>query len=371
MGPSSPVAPLLQRRQTSVGGRFDFFVCFELKRPVKGLPKQSEAAYSSPDQIQASSRMCLFFVVARKRQLLGKHGAVWRHTFASLNEQHRQKGSHMSTHDTQLAFIGGGNMASAIIGGCVRNGIAGERILVIDPNPTNIQALTSTWGVRGVTDAGDASEGLKAANVVVWAVKPQIFKEVALADQAFFSPQALHLSVAAGVTCASIRHWLQSDKIVRAMPNTPALVGAGATALYAMPSVSEGDKALVSSILEATGLVLWVDGEQLLEAVTAVSGSGPAYVFYWLEAMVQAGTELGLDPDTAKRLATATFKGAALLADQSEDTPGVLRERVTSKGGTTFEALEVMRAGDVGPTIEKAMAACARRAREMGDAFGA
>ncbi len=278
---------------------------------------------------------------------------------------------HMSTNGTHLAFIGGGNMAGAIIGGCVRNGVAGEHILVIDPNSTSIETLKSAWGVRGATDARDVSEDLKSAAVVVWAIKPQIFKEVALADQAYFGTSALHLSVAAGITCASIQAWLRSDNIVRAMPNTPALVGAGATALYAMPSVSDEGKTRVGEILKATGLVLWVDREELLEAVTAVSGSGPAYVFYWLEAMVHAGTELGLDADTAKRLAIATFKGAAHLAEQSADTPGTLRERVTSKGGTTFEALEVMRAGHVGPTIEQAMTACARRAREMGEAFGA
>lgn len=277
----------------------------------------------------------------------------------------------MSKENIQLAFIGGGNMAGAIIGGCVRNGIRGDQILVVDPNAANIQSLVETWGVRGSTDAAEAATGLQAATLVVWAVKPQVFKEVALADQPFFSPQALHLSVAAGVTCASISDWLQSENIVRAMPNTPALVGAGATALFAMPSVSSIDKSLVGTVLESTGLILWVDHETLLEAVTAVSGSGPAYVFYWLEAMVHAGTSLGLDPETAKRLATATFKGAALLAEQSEDPPGVLRDRVTSKGGTTFEALEVMRASGVGPAIEQAMGACARRARELGEEFGA
>ena len=257
-------------------------------------------------------------------------------------------------------------MASAIIGGCVKHGVAGDQILAIDPNADQLAKLRETWGVRGATEANDE---LKSADLVVWAVKPQVFKSVALNNSPFCGEQALHLSVAAGVTCTSLASCLGSSRWVRAMPNTPALVGAGATALFALPEVSVAERTLVADLLASTGLVLWVDDEALLEAVTAVSGSGPAYVFYWLEAMLAGGADLGLDPAAAKQLAIATLKGAALLAEQSEESPATLRERVTSKGGATHEALEVMRAGQVDATIQKAMHACAQRARELGAAF--
>ena len=266
-----------------------------------------------------------------------------------------------------IAFIGGGNMASAILGGCIANGLPAANVTVVDPNASQRDALTSRWPIHALAQASD---DLQAADIVIWAVKPQVLKEVALATQPHTRASALHLSVAAGVTSQSLATWLRSDNIVRAMPNTPALVGAGATALYAREGVAATDQQKVTALLEATGVVLWVPKESDLEGVTAVSGSGPAYVFYWLEAMVQAGVELGLSEQTAKQLAIATFQGAAKLADSSPESPGVLRERVTSKGGTTFEALESMRGDQVGEAIVKAMHACARRARELGEEFG-
>ena len=266
-----------------------------------------------------------------------------------------------------VAFIGGGNMASAILGGCIAQGLPANQVCVVDPNEEQRAALNARWAVQVLAQA-DAS--LHAADIVIWAVKPQALQAVVKSTRIHTRADALHLSVAAGVTSDSLARWLSSDNIVRAMPNTPALVGAGATALYARQGVCEADKDKVGALLESTGLVLWVPREVDLEGVTAVSGSGPAYVFYWLEAMVQAGVELGLDEDTAKQLAIATFQGAAQLAASSPDSPGVLRDRVTSKGGTTFEALEVMRAQQVGPSIVQAMHACAHRARELGEEFG-
>jgi pyrroline-5-carboxylate reductase len=272
-----------------------------------------------------------------------------------------------ASHHPHIAFIGGGNMASAILGGCISHGLPPSHVWVVDPNADQRTSLSQRWAVH-VLDA--ACDSLQEADIVIWAVKPQALKDVVCSTRPYTRGDALHLSVAAGVTSDSLSQWLASENIVRAMPNTPALVGAGATALFARDGVSETGKTMVTALLESTGLVLWVPKEVDLEAVTAVSGSGPAYVFYWLEAMVQGGVALGLSESTAQQLAIATFRGAAKLAASSEETPGVLRDRVTSKGGTTFEALEVMRSEGVAPAVIKAMHACARRARELGQEYG-
>ncbi|MEN9904718.1 MAG: hypothetical protein RLZZ555_1283 [Pseudomonadota bacterium] len=272
-----------------------------------------------------------------------------------------------SIASTRIAFIGGGNMASAIIGGLIQQGLEGDRITVVEPVAEQRARLQSQLGVR--TEA-TADAALQGSELVVWAVKPQVFKQVAL-DCAAHVAGALHLSVAAGIRSDSMAAWLGSERIVRAMPNTPALVGQGMTGLYARAAVDVADRRLVDAVVGTTGQFLWVEREVDLDAVTALSGSGPAYVFYFLEAMRQAGTEMGLDAETATRLAIGTFAGAARLAQDSSEPPEVLRERVTSKGGTTYAALCSLEGSGVKASFVKALHAACDRARELGDEFGA
>ncbi|MDD2727730.1 pyrroline-5-carboxylate reductase [Malikia sp.] len=268
---------------------------------------------------------------------------------------------------TRIAFIGGGNMASAIIGGLIQQGLDGDRITVVEPLPEQRARLQAQFGVRTEAAAGPALQG---SDLVVWAVKPQVFKQVAR-DCAAQVAGALHLSVAAGIRSDSIAAWLGSERIVRAMPNTPALVGQGMTGLYARAAVEAADRALIDAVIGTTGQFLWVRQEADLDAVTALSGSGPAYVFYFLEAMRQAGTEMGLDAETATRLAIGTFAGAARLARDASEPPEVLRERVTSKGGTTYAALCSLEDSGVKASFVKALHAAGQRAKELGDEFGA
>ena len=269
-----------------------------------------------------------------------------------------------------IAFIGGGNMASAIAGGLVQHGVSPAQLIVVEPFEATRDALKASHGIAALPAATDA---LAAADLVIWAVKPQVFAEAAQ-PVAPFTNNALHLSVAAGIPTDAIARWLGTERIVRAMPNTPALVGLGMTALFARNSAKGGanaaDRALVERVLAGTGQTLWVSDESQLNAVTALSGSGPAYVFYFLEAMQQAGQNMGLPADQALQLAIGTFAGAAELAKRSPETPAVLRERVTSKGGTTFAALESMRADQVAEHFIAAMKAAEVRSQELGDEFG-
>ncbi|WP_326535667.1 pyrroline-5-carboxylate reductase [Pseudorhodoferax sp.] len=271
-----------------------------------------------------------------------------------------------TTLDTTIAFIGGGNMASAIIGGLVRQGLPAARVRVVEPFAETRAKLLADHGVQALEQAGPA---LADAGLVVWAVKPQVFAEAAAPVRAH-AASALHLSVAAGIRSDSIARWLGSERIVRAMPNTPALVGLGMTGLFARDAVSAADRAQVEQVIATTGAALWVEQEAHLDAVTALSGSGPAYVFYFLEAMVQAGTSMGLSAAQAQQLAIGTFAGAAELARRSDEPLATLRQRVTSKGGTTYAAITSMQDAGVGPAFERAMQAAERRARELGDEFG-
>ncbi|WP_290877183.1 pyrroline-5-carboxylate reductase [Aquabacterium sp.] len=277
----------------------------------------------------------------------------------------------MSTTDTSstsidIAFIGGGNMATAIIGGLLRQGRAAASILVIDPVPSQRERLSDTLGV--VTAEGP-TEALRSARTVVWAVKPQQFKDAASA-YAPLTAQALHYSVMAGLRSEDIARLIGTPRVVRAMPNTPALVGQGMTGLYARPEVNAEERAAVQAMVEPTGQWLWLDAEVQLDAVTAISGSGPAYVFYFIESMMQAAQDMGLSAEQGKQLAVATFGGATALAAQSPDTPAVLREKVTSKGGTTYAALSSMEAAGVKAAFVAAMRAAEQRAGELGDEFG-
>ena len=267
----------------------------------------------------------------------------------------------------QIAFIGGGNMASAIMGGLIKRGLAPGQIQVVEPFAEQAAKLQSQFGVRVMAGA---QASLGSAALVVWAVKPQVFRQAA-AEVRTHTPAALHLSVAAGIRSDSIARWLGSERVVRAMPNTPALIGLGITALLARPAVTAADRLIVEAVVQTTGEHLWLAQEEQLDAVTALSGSGPAYVFYFMEAMVEAGIEMGLDAAQARQLALATFVGASALAQASSEPLATLRERVTSKGGTTYAALTAMQSSGLKPQFKAAMQAARQRAAELGAEFGA
>ncbi len=272
----------------------------------------------------------------------------------------------MAQDSGRIAFIGGGNMASAIIGGLIQQGLPAAQVTVVEPFAPARQNLRSQFGIAADEHAGAA---LAMAGLVVWAVKPQTFKDAAAQARAHVQ-EALHLSVAAGIRSDSIARWLGTDRIVRSMPNTPALVGKGMTALFARDAASADDKQRVEQVIATTGEYLWVEQEAHLDAVTALSGSGPAYVFYFLEAMTKAGAEMGLSAEQARQLAVGTFAGASELARASVDPLELLRERVTSKGGTTYAALTSLESDQVKASFVKALHAARTRAEELGDEFG-
>ena len=267
----------------------------------------------------------------------------------------------------QIAFIGGGNMASAIVGGLMHAGQAPASILIVEPLAEQADRLRSQFGVR-VQPTG--ASGLDSADLVVWAVKPQVFA-LAAAPCAGHIGAALQLSVMAGISSSAIARASGSGRVVRAMPNTPALIGLGMTGLYALPQVSLDERARVEQLLAPTGTTLWVSREQDIDAVTALSGSGPAYVFYFIEAMIQAGTELGLSAEQARTLAQGTFSGASALASRSPESPELLRQRVTSRGGTTQAAISALDQHGVHQAFVAALHAAAQRARELGEEFSA
>lgn len=274
----------------------------------------------------------------------------------------------MTSHSTShtLVFIGGGNMASAIIGGLIQSGRAAQSIVVVDPGQAQRDKLQADFGVRTLA-AADAT--LNEAALVVWAVKPQFF-QAAAAPCAPYIGGALQLSVMAGIRSDAIVAATGATQVVRCMPNTPALVGQGMTGLFAREGVSEAQRADVEAVLAPTGQLLWVQREADLDAVTALSGSGPAYVFYFVEAMMEAATQMGLTAEQGKALALGTFAGATALAAASSDTPAVLRERVTSKGGTTYAALTHLENEGVKARFIAALQAARQRAHELGDEFG-
>ena len=268
------------------------------------------------------------------------------------------------SEQTRLAFIGGGNMAGAVFGGLVRSGWPAEAITVVEPVAEQRERIAVAQPALHLLACADAS--LAAADVVVWAVKPQSFAEAA-APCAGFVSGALQLSVMAGIRSDSIVRATGSERVVRAMPNTPALIGQGIAGLFARAAASAADRATVEAVLAPTGQLLWLEREEQLDAVTALSGSGPAYVFFFIEAMMEAAEQMGLTREQGRTLAQATFAGAAALAMQSDEAPATLRERVTSKGGTTFAALESMRADGIQPAIVRALLAAQQRARELGN----
>jgi pyrroline-5-carboxylate reductase len=265
----------------------------------------------------------------------------------------------------RILFIGGGNMASALIGGLLQQGFRAADIRVVEVSALARERLQQEFGVAAMA----AIDAAISQDVVVLAVKPQQMREVAAALKPYLQGR-LVLSIAAGIRTADLARWLGSGRIVRAMPNTPALLRAGISGLYAAPGASAEDRTAAQRVLEAVGAVVPVEREAQLDGVTAVSGSGPAYVFYFMEALQQAAQELGFSPDQSRRLAQETFSGAAKLAAASEDPVEVLRARVTSKAGTTEAALKSMEAAEVKRRVVEAIHAAARRSKELGDEFG-
>lgn len=265
-----------------------------------------------------------------------------------------------------ICFIGGGNMATALIGGLLAKSLSAAQISVVEINTENRARLQRDFAVRTVEKL---DEGLPGSDVVVLAVKPQQLREVAQQLAPLLQGQLL-LSIAAGIRAQDLARWSGSQLVVRAMPNTPALIQSGITGLYALPTVNSAQRAQAQDILNAVGETLWLDDEAMLDAVTAISGSGPAYVFYLIEALQHAACELGFDNAQARRLSLATFLGASKLAASSNEEASVLRARVTSKNGTTERALLSLTANQVAEHIAQAVEAAHARSREMGDELG-
>lgn len=267
----------------------------------------------------------------------------------------------------RIAFIGAGNMAISLIGGLIARGVPAEQLIASDPYAEQRERLSREQGVRAVEDNAEALAG---ADLVVLAVKPQVMQAVCQALAPALPAHALIVSIAAGIPCASLERWLGARPIVRCMPNTPALLHAGASGLYANAATSEAQREQAENLLEAVGLTLWLADEAQLDAVTAVSGSGPAYFFLLMEAMSAAGERLGLDADTASLLARQTAFGAARMALVSELSPAELRRRVTSPGGTTEAAIRTFQDGGFEALVEAALKAAAQRSAEMAEQLG-
>ncbi|WP_417499097.1 pyrroline-5-carboxylate reductase [Methylophaga sp.] len=268
-----------------------------------------------------------------------------------------------------IAFIGGGNMARSLIGGLISNDFAADNIHVSDANTEALDNLTSRYSVKTFTDNLAA---IADADVVILAVKPQQLQSVIRQISPAWQQDKLLISIAAGIRLDDITRWLDFEQaaIVRAMPNTPSLVQAGATALCANNYVTSAQHELAESMLRAVGLALWISDEKQMDAVTALSGSGPAYFFLVLEALQTAGMELGLPEETARLLALETSFGAAKMALESDESACVLRQRVTSPGGTTERALDVFEKGDLRGLFSKALTAAAQRADELAEQLG-
>jgi pyrroline-5-carboxylate reductase len=272
---------------------------------------------------------------------------------------------------TTTVFIGGGNMASALMGGMLARGAPAAGFRIVEPS-AEARARLASQAPGVAVFAACSREAVAGATLVVLAVKPQQMREAAraLAPRLADAASPIVLSIAAGIRLAELSRWLDGyPRLVRAMPNTPALVGKGISGVCAAPGIDAAGRARVLSVLEAAGEVVWFDDEAMLDAVTAVSGSGPAYVFYFVEALEEAARELGIAPDDARRLAYATVAGSMALALASPEAPAVLRARVTSKGGTTERAIGSLAADEVKAKIVTAVKAAALRARELGDAF--
>lgn len=274
-------------------------------------------------------------------------------------------------HIPTVAFIGGGNMASALVSGLLGQGCAPSQLHVLEV----AEVLREQWRARGISVASAPDASLSAQQVWIFAVKPQQMREVVLHCKPWLKPDTLVISIAAGISLESLSTWLGSPgqpyaRVVRCMPNTPALVRAGVTGMTAVKGLSQAETDIATNLLSAVGQVVWVDHDQAIDAVTALSGSGPAYVFLFLESLMAGAQALGLSAEQARTLALATLAGSTKLAAESTETPAVLRERVTSKGGTTAAALEVFAQRQFATIVAQAMSAANDRAAELSTEFG-
>lgn len=265
-----------------------------------------------------------------------------------------------------ICFIGGGNMASALIGGLLGKGYSAAQICVVEINPDNRVKLHRDFSV---TVVDNIAEGVSSSQVILLAVKPQQTRDVVQQLAPTLNGQLL-ISIAAGIRAADLVRWSGSHAVVRAMPNTPALIQSGMTGLYALPSVSATQREQAQSILSCVGETLWLQDETMLDAITAISGSGPAYVFYFIEALQKAAAELGFSDAEARQLSLSTFLGASKLASSSSEDASILRSRVTSKNGTTERALLSLEANHVAEHIALATQSAALRSREIGAELG-
>ncbi len=269
---------------------------------------------------------------------------------------------------SKIAFIGAGNMAKAIVGGLLAEGYNASDIIAAGPRAETLEKVKQEFAIEITTDNSAAA---KKADVMVLSVKPQLLKEVSLALRDSLAHKPLIISVAAGITTESLASWLGADQaIVRCMPNTPSQLRAGASGLFANTRVSDAQKSSANAILGAVGIVQWLDDEHLLNAVTAVSGSGPAYFFLLMEAMIDAGEKLGLSRECAAELTLQTALGAAMLAKSSEYDVAELRRRVTSPKGTTEQAINTFEQEQLRVTVLNAMTACSNRAVELSELLG-
>lgn len=270
--------------------------------------------------------------------------------------------------DRTLAFLGGGNMARSLIGGLLARGWRAEQIIVADPIAAQLAALQAQFAIRVTSDNASAARG---ADIVVLAVKPQAMQKAASAiKETIADRQPLLISVAAGIRASDIQRWMAGIPVVRSMPNRPALQGCGMTALYATADVSAERRALAEQILGAVGATLWLEHEQHMDVVTAVSGSGPAYFFLLIEMLELAGIAQGLSPEVSRKLAVETAYGSGAMALAATESPATLREQVTSKGGTTEAALQVLEGRQIRATFDAAVAAATHRAAQVADEFG-
>lgn len=270
--------------------------------------------------------------------------------------------------DTQITFIGGGNMARSLIGALLRQGRPADMITVAEPAAALRTQLAADFGV---TVHADNATAAAAADVLVIAVKPQIMAQVcAQLASAFAGRTPLCISIAAGIRLQQLGDWLgEQIPVVRSMPNTPALIGAGATGLIASSNTDAAQRAIAETILGAAGMTVWIEDEALMDTVTALSGSGPAYFFLLVEAMEKAAVAQGLPQESARALAVQTCLGAGRMLAEGNEPASILRERVTSPGGTTQAALDTFMAGDFAGLVDRAMQAAARRGRELSDAM--
>ena len=274
-------------------------------------------------------------------------------------------------HFPRIAFIGGGNMANALVSGLIRQGCPLSHIHIVEV----VDALRDQWREKGISTSAHPDDLLKEHTVWVFAVKPQQMREVVLTVKPFLGCDTLVISIAAGISMASLSAWLGAstapwERIVRCMPNTPALVSAGVTGMAAPVSLPNQDRVTAEQLLSSVGQVVWVNDDHAIDAVTALSGSGPAYVFLFIESLIAGGQALGLTAEQSRLLALSTLSGATQLAAESTESPAVLRERVTSKGGTTAAALDVFRDRQFEQIIQSAMQAASRRAAELSEEFG-